>query len=196
MAGRERRQLHLRAPITGLVLMLIVVLGTYWGWQNAFGSDGTPAAADGCSTTPTTTTTTTTTTPRRRTPPTTTSASPRPASSRLAPPDDYRAADQRSVPAAGRCPGQRLQRHHRRGLANDTAALLKDRGFEVLVAQNDPLEAVIPDIAQIRAARADTPEVRLLIQHVPGAGSCRRPRQLDRRPRARRGVHRPRRPRP
>jgi hypothetical protein len=57
----------------------------------------------------------------------------------------------------------------KRGLAINTAAILKDRGFTVGAVDNDPLEQSIPDVAQIRAASVDQPEVRLLIQHVPGA---------------------------
>ena len=56
-----------------------------------------------------------------------------------------------------------------RGLANNTAAVLRERGFDISAVGNDPLEAIIPEVAQIRAARADMPEVRLLIQHIPGA---------------------------
>lgn len=166
--GRDRRRMSVRAPITGLVLVLIVVLGTYWGWQKAFGNDVNDAASAGCETT-TAATTTSTTTPGT-TPPTSTQTTVAPAgvvttlpTTPTAPPTDG------SVLLPADVNVNVYNSTAKRGLANDTAAVLRERGFVVRDVGNDPLEAVIVEVAQIRAARADLPEVRLLMQHIPGA---------------------------
>jgi hypothetical protein len=168
VAQRERRRLNLRAPITGFVLVLIVVFGGYYGWQAAFGSDELEAASNGCATTSVVATTGGTSTPASTAPPTTTP----PITTTTVP----TTLPSGSVPATS---GLVLLPEDvtvnvynatvRRGLANNTAAELRIRGFTISDVQNDPLEAVIPGVAEIRAATADMPEVRLLIQHVPGA---------------------------
>ncbi len=57
----------------------------------------------------------------------------------------------------------------RPGLAANTAAGLRNRGFTVLDIDNAPPEDLVVEAAQIRASVADSPQVRLLVQHVPGA---------------------------
>ncbi len=57
----------------------------------------------------------------------------------------------------------------RPGLAANTAAGLRNRGFTVLDIDNAPPEDLVVEAAQIRASDADSPQVRLLVQHVPGA---------------------------
>jgi hypothetical protein len=57
----------------------------------------------------------------------------------------------------------------RQGLANNTAAELRTRGFDISKVENDPLEKTILGVAEVRAASADMPEVQLVMQHVPGA---------------------------
>jgi hypothetical protein len=169
VAERERRRVPIRAPLTGLVLVLIIVFGTYYGWQAAFGVNDLGAAADGCATTPSTTATTTTTTPGT-TPPTTTTVAVIPAAAvttmpatTTVPPTDPNVLNPADVTV------NVYNATVRRGLANNTAALLRERGFHISAVQNDPLEATIPGVAEIRAATVDSAEVRLLAQHVPGA---------------------------
>lgn len=167
--AESRRRISVRAPITGVVLVLIVVLGTYWGYQKAFGVGGgsDEAASDDCATT---TTTTATTAPTTSTTTSAASGSVQPAGAITT---IVTATPSPSSSALVLSPGDFEVNVYnatlRRGLANDTAALLRDRGFVVDSVQNDPLDAEIPGIAQIRAARSDLPEVRLLLQHVPGA---------------------------
>jgi len=169
VVGRERNRTHLRAPLTGLVLVLIVVFGTYYGWQAAFGAQGPNVASDGCPTPSATTTTPT---------PSTSAPTKAPTSAAVIAP----AAAVTTVPTTTTPPptgGPVLlpasvavnvyNATLRRGLANNTAAELRNRGFEVLSVQNDPLEAVVVEVAQIRSATSDQPEVRLLVQHIPGA---------------------------
>jgi hypothetical protein len=163
VAQDERRRVSLRAPITGLVLVLIVVFGTYYGWQAAFGESQSDDVASGCVTTPATTATTTTT-------PVTTAAA-----TTVAPAGVVTTLPTTTAPPAGvfLLPADVTVNVYnatlRRGLANNTAAVLRERGFDVSAVGNDPLDAVIPEVAQIRASRVDLPEVMLLVQHVPGA---------------------------
>ena len=169
VAGRERRRLPIRAPLTGLVLVLIIVLGTYYGWQNAFGSGETGAASDGCETTPAATTTTPgATTPGTTAPPTTSVVVPAAAVTTV-PPTTTTPPSAGTVLLPGDVTVNVYNATIRRGLANNTAAVLRERGFDISDVGNDPLEAVIPEVAQLRAASADLPEVRLLSQHIPGA---------------------------
>ncbi len=167
VAGRERRRVPIRAPLTGLVLVLIVVFGTYWGWHSAFGSDLNEATGSGCQTTSPATTGTTSATTTPVTPPATTATVAPAGVVTTLPPTT-------TTPPAGELqPGDVTVNVYnatiRRGLANNTAAVLRQRGFDVSAVGNDPLEAVIAEVAQIRAATADLPEVRLLLQHIPGA---------------------------
>lgn len=168
---RERRRIGLRAPITGLVLVGLVVYGGYTGWERAFGdAETTTAASPDCE--PTTTVTTTSapvdpggTPPAVTTPP----AAPAGATTPVVPPATTAAP---STPGLVLLPEQVTVNVYnateRRGLAINTAAVLKDRGFTIDLIQNDPLEEVIAEPAKIRASSADAPEVRLLAQHVPG----------------------------
>lgn len=176
VAGRERRRIPMRAPLTGLVLVLIIVFGTYYGWQAAFGVNDIGAAADGCETTaPATTTTTTaaTTTPGTTPPTTTATVAVIPAgvvtTVPSAPPTTTTPPADGSFLLPGDITVNVYNAGDRQGLANNTAAVLRERGFDVSAVGNDPLEATIPEVAQIRASRADLPEVLLLIQHIPGA---------------------------
>lgn len=167
--GRERRRIHLRAPITGLVLVLIVVFGTYYGWQAAFGTPAETTASDGC---PTPSATTTTPSPSASVPGTTTTSAPvvAPAAAvTTVPTTTTTPPTAGSVLLAADVAVNVYNATVRPGLANNTASLLRDRGFEVVGIGNDPLEQVIVEAAQIRAGRSDQPEVLLLVQHVPGA---------------------------
>lgn len=167
-AGTPRRGIGLKAPITGLVLILLVAFGANWGWQRAFGDEATDAVASpDCTPTPATTTpvpppTTdpaaiavigvAATTPLPPVPPATT---PPPTGAAVLMPD----AVEVNVYNATARPG----------LAANTAAGLRDRGFTVLDVENAPPEDLVAEPAQIRASLADSPQVRLLVQHVPGA---------------------------
>lgn len=169
-AEPPRRRIGLKAPITGLVLILLVAYGANWGWQRAFGGDTTDdVASPDCTTSPATTTpvpppTTdpaamavvgaAATTPVAPAPPATTTA-PAPTGPAVLMPD----AVEVNVYNATARPG----------LAANTAAGLRDRGFTVLDIDNAPPEDIVAEPAQIRASVADSPPVRLLVQHVPGA---------------------------
>jgi hypothetical protein len=167
VAGRERRRFSVRAPITGLVLVLIVVFGTYYGWQAAFGTDGTPSASVDCDSTTPTSTTTPPTTPGTTTSTTSTAVIPAAVQSTL--PPTTTAPPTTGVLLPGDVTVNVLNSTDVRGIANNTAAVLRERGFDISFVGNDELDAIIPEVAHIRAARADMPEVQLLIQHIPGA---------------------------
>lgn len=170
-AQPPRRRIGLKAPITGLVLILLVAYGANWGWQRAFGGNETnDVASPDCTTAPATTTpvpppTTdpaalavvgvAATTPVAPVPPATTAPAPTP----TGPPVLLPAAVEVNVYNATARPG----------LAANTAAGLRDRGFTVLDIDNAPPEDLVAEPAQIRASVADSPQVRLLVQHVPGA---------------------------
>lgn len=179
-AAPTRRRIGLKAPITGLVLILVVVFGANWGWQRAFGDGPTDdVASPDC----TTTTPTTTSVPPPTTDPAalavaaavTTPAAPPP----TAPPPTT-PAPTTPVPTTSTPTGPAIlmpaavevnvyNATARPGLAANTAAGLRDRGFTVLDIDNAPPEDVVAEVAQIRASIADSPQVRLLLQHVPGA---------------------------
>lgn len=163
---RERHRIPIRAPLTGLVLVLIIVFGTYWGWHSAFGSDN-EAIGSGCQTTSATTTATTSATTSPVTPPATTGTVAPAGVVTTLPPTTT------TPPSGVLLPGDVtvnvLNSTDIRGIANNTAAVLRERGFKISLVGNDKLGVDIPEVAQIRAARADMPEVRLLIQHIPGA---------------------------
>ena len=56
---------------------------------------------------------------------------------------------------------------NRRGLAAATATVARDRGFKVKAVANDPKNATIRQVAQIRYGPEGTASARLVAQHVP-----------------------------
>lgn len=178
-----RRRIGLRAPITGLVLIAVVVYGTYWGWNRAFGetTDASPVQT-GCPT-PTATLTGTPSVPA------TTAAAAALADTIVVQPSVVMApaaygtvvlaaTTTPATPTATPTPAflapadvvvNVYNATSRPGLAGNTAAILRDRGFTVDTIDNAAADDVVPEVAQIRAATADSAEVRLLVQHVPGA---------------------------
>lgn len=190
------RRIGLKAPITGLVLILLVAFGSYWGWQRAFGEPtAVDVVADECAT-PGTTAVTSAPPPTSGATTATTAAAG--ATATVVAAGQHPNAD---VPAAGTIPARYAvaattpavpstttspppgtgvldpadvgvnvyNATARPGLAANTAAVLRDRGFTVLEVNNAPSDDLVAGVAEVRAAAADGPEVLLLVQHVPGA---------------------------
>lgn len=176
----SRRRIGLKAPITGLVLICLVAFASYWGWQRAFGdSAAVSVETDGCATvTPTPpplATTTAATTAPSTSPPTVvavdahfvaaTTTTTTPAVSPSATPTPTGPAVLEPVDVDVNV----YNATARPGLAANTAAVLRDRGFTVLDVNNAPADDLVTSVAEIRAATAASPQVLLLVQHVPGA---------------------------
>jgi hypothetical protein len=163
MSGGEyaRRRGTIRGPLTGLILVGIVMYGAYWGWQSAFGEDATTTPAVGCPTSTVTSTATGTTGAA------TTAATGSAGSTTGAP-----ATTTPSGPPVLQPQNVTVNVYNatdRPGLAANTASALRARSFTIGDVANDPLSRTIAGVAEIRAGRADEPAVLLLIQHVPGA---------------------------
>jgi hypothetical protein len=58
---------------------------------------------------------------------------------------------------------------HRRGLAADAAKVARDRGFKVKVVANDPKNATIKQVAQIRYGPEGEASAHIVLLHVPKA---------------------------
>lgn len=139
-----RRGIGIKGPITGFVLLAIVVYATYWGWSAAFGDEPAAVPTLGCPTTVV---------------PTggaTTGAGP--------------SAPDQANPLVLLPSGMTvnvLNASERRGLAANTAAGLRDLGFNIGEVANS--SQPIATSAEIRASAVDDPQVLLLQQYVPGA---------------------------
>lgn len=182
-AAVPRRRFSVRAPITGLILIGLVVFASYWGWQRAFGEAVPEAVSTGC---PTPTATTATSAPATSA---VSAAGAAPFHLSVSGLTSLRLSGARLHDAASTTPAVTptptattpaylaaedvvvnvYNATSRPGLAANTAAVLRDRGFDVGDVSNAAADDLVPEVAQIRGATAETPSVRLLVQHVPGA---------------------------
>jgi len=180
-AAAPRRRFGLKAPITGLVLIGLVTYASYWGWERAFGDTAPAVVASGCPTPSVSTTATATPSgsavsavqaralrldrggvrvlgvgsrlmSATTAPPVTPAPSPTPV---------FLAAEDVVVNVYNATSSA--------GLAANTAAVLRDLGFDIAEVSNAADDDLVPEVAQIRGATAESPGVRLLVQYVPGA---------------------------
>jgi len=194
-----RRRIGLKPPITGLVLIGLVAYGTYWGWDRAFGDTTVEEIVSSGCPTPSGSTPGSTSTGTPSVPSTSVAAQPAAgeeatpadpgvasavlalgrltlhlgATSVVAATTPAPAPTATPTGPAFVQPAQVMinviNATGRRGLAANTAAVLRDRGFTVDRIDNAPADDLVAAVAQIRAATAESPQARLLVQHVPGA---------------------------